>query len=153
MKKKACVAHHHNAFGREVFLHTQNDTSQEKTPAKRTSDSERERPPLSAFAGGPEAITKFPVSKDLTCECSRLTILCMDRMHKPHHLETMVETILCWYLQGNHLSRVSEVVGNGFRPSTVGRLPASKRIVSPDLSFLLPELLEERSGKTNTLCL
>ena len=34
-----------------------------------------------------------------------------------HHLETIV----CWYLQGNQPSRVSEVARNGFRPSTVGR--------------------------------
>ena len=31
----------------------------------------------------------------------------MDKIHKPHHLETMVE-IIRWYFQGNHPSRVSE---------------------------------------------
>ena len=36
-----------------------------------------------------------------------------------HHFKTMVETTVGWYLHGNHPSRVSEVVRNGFRPSTV----------------------------------
>ena len=36
-----------------------------------------------------------------------------------HHFETMVETIACWYLPGDHHSRVSWVVRIGFRPSTV----------------------------------
>ena len=33
------------------------------------------------------------------------TILWMDKIL--HHFETMVETVVCWYLQGNHHSRVS----------------------------------------------
>ena len=39
-----------------------------------------------------------------------------------HHFETMVETIVSWYLQGHHHSRVSWVVRTGFRPSTVVRV-------------------------------
>ena len=30
------------------------------------------------------------------------------------------ESVVCWFLQGNHHSRVPQVVRNGFRPSTVG---------------------------------
>ena len=36
-----------------------------------------------------------------------------------HRFETMVGTIAGWVLQGNHDSRASQVVRNGFRPSTV----------------------------------
>ena len=31
----------------------------------------------------------------------------------------MVDAMVCWYVQGNRHSRVSEVVRNGFRPSAV----------------------------------
>ena len=60
-----------------------------------------EGPPMFLFScvqscaklGGPG----YPILEDT---CTRSPILLMDEIL--HHLETMVETIVCWYLQGNH---------------------------------------------------
>ena len=32
------------------------------------------------------------------------------RNPRPHHFKTMVETTVCWYLQGNHHSMISQVM-------------------------------------------
>ena len=37
-------------------------------------------------------------------------------IQKSHQVEIMVEPIVCWYLQGNHLSRDSEVVRDFVHP-------------------------------------
>ena len=43
---------------------------------------------------------------------------------RSHHLEAMVETIVCWYLQGNQIIPGFSG-GSGFRPSTVWLIPQS----------------------------
>ena len=50
----------------------------------------------------------------MACQPLSLFLLWMDEIL--HHLES----ILCWYLQGNHPSRVSEVVQDFVHPQYVG---------------------------------
>ena len=44
----------------------------------------------------------------------------VDGIHFAPRNETMVETVVCWYLQGNHLFQ-SFLGAAGFRPSTVSK--------------------------------
>ena len=76
---------------------------------------------------GPRSNTSTTASMRTT---SRISFrLCVSREPDPycgwlrnplrHHFDTMVETIFCWYLQGNKSSFQGVLGGAGFRPPTV----------------------------------